>query len=195
MGNKIKNVVINTLYKGWATLNEVSFSYKMKNESWVNQKRESYDRGDGATVLLYNKVKKTVILTKQFRVSTFLNGNDSGFVLETCAGMLDNDQPEACIIREIEEETGYRVNSVTKLFKAYSSPGALTEILHYFIAEYSEDMKVNEGGGLDSEHEDIEVLEMPFEFAVNMITTGEIEDVKTICLLQYAQINKIFNNS
>ena len=195
MGNKIKNVVINTLYKGWATLNEVSFSYKMKNESWVNQKRESYDRGDGATVLLYNKVKKTVILTKQFRVSTFLNGNDSGFVLETCAGMLDNDQPEACIIREIEEETGYRVNSVTKLFKAYSSPGALTEILHYFIAEYSEDMKVNEGGGLDSEHEDIEVLEMPFEFAVNMIATGEIEDVKTICLLQYAQINKIFNNS
>ncbi|MBD3889607.1 MAG: GDP-mannose pyrophosphatase NudK [Olleya marilimosa] len=195
MGNKIKNVVINTLYKGWATLNEVSFSYKMKNESWVNQKRESYDRGDGATVLLYNKVKKTVILTKQFRVSTFLNGNDSGFVLETCAGMLDNDQPEACIIREIEEETGYRVNSVTKLFKAYSSPGALTEILHYFIAEYSEDMKVNEGGGLDSEHEDIEVLEMPFEFAVNMITTGEIKDIKTICLLQYAQINKIFNNS
>jgi len=195
MGNKIKNVVINTLYKGWATLNEVSFSYKMKNESWVNQKRESYDRGDGATVLLYNKVKKTVILTKQFRVSTFLNGNDSGFVLETCAGMLDNDKPEACIIREIEEETGYRVNSVTKLFKAYSSPGALTEILHYFIAEYSEDMKVNEGGGLDSEHEDIEVLEMPFEFAVNMITTGEIEDIKTICLLQYAQINKIFNNS
>ncbi|WP_028282005.1 NUDIX domain-containing protein [Olleya marilimosa] len=195
MGNKIKNVVINTLYKGWATLNEVSFSYKMKNESWVNQKRESYDRGDGATVLLYNKVKKMVILTKQFRVSTFLNGNDSGFVLETCAGMLDNDQPEACIIREIEEETGYRVNSVTKLFKAYSSPGALTEILHYFIAEYSEDMKVNEGGGLDSEHEDIEVLEMPFEFAVNMITTGEIEDIKTICLLQYAQINKIFNNS
>ena len=195
MGNKIKNVVINTLYKGWATLNEVSFLYKMKNESWVNQKRESYDRGDGATVLLYNKVKKTVILTKQFRVSTFLNGNDSGFVLETCAGMLDNDQPEACIIREIEEETGYRVNSVTKLFKAYSSPGALTEILHYFIAEYSEDMKVNEGGGLDSEHEDIEVLEMPFEFAVNMIATGEIEDVKTICLLQYAQINKIFNNS
>ncbi|MBD3862113.1 NUDIX domain-containing protein [Olleya marilimosa] len=195
MGNKIKNVVINTLYKGWATLNEVSFSYKMKNESWVNQKRESYDRGDGATVLLYNKVKKTVILTKQFRVSTFLNGNDSGFVLETCAGMLDNDQPEACIIREIEEETGYRVNSVTKLFKAYSSPGALTEILHYFITEYSEDMKVNEGGGLDSEHEDIEVLEMPFEFAVNMITTGEIKDIKTICLLQYAQINKIFNNS
>ncbi|WP_339873833.1 NUDIX domain-containing protein [Olleya marilimosa] len=195
MGNKIKNVVINTLYKGWATLNEVSFSYKMKNESWVNQKRESYDRGDGATVLLYNKVKKTVILTKQFRVSTFLNGNDSGFVLETCAGMLDNDQPEACIIREIEEETGYRVNSVAKLFKAYSSPGALTEILHYFIAEYSEDMKVNEGGGLDSEHEDIEVLEMPFEFAVNMITTGEIKDIKTICLLQYAQINKIFNNS
>lgn len=195
MGNKIKNVVINTLYKGWATLNEVSFSYKMKNESWVNQKRESYDRGDGATVLLYNKVKKTVILTKQFRVSTFLNGNDSGFVLETCAGMLDNDQPEACIIREIEEETGYKVNTVTKIFKAYSSPGALTEILHYFIAEYSEDMKVNEGGGLDSENEDIEVLEMPFEFAVNMITTGEIEDVKTICLLQYAQINKIFNNS
>lgn len=194
MGNKIKNVVINTLYKGWATLNEVSFSYKMKNESWVNQKRESYDRGDGATVLLYNKVKKTVILTKQFRVSTFLNGNDSGFVLETCAGMLDNDQPEACIIREIEEETGYRVNSVTKLFKAYSSPGALTEILHYFIAEYSEDMKVNEGGGLDSEHEDIEVLEISFSEAYNMILTGEIQDLKTITLLQHAKINNVIED-
>ncbi|MEL0643075.1 NUDIX domain-containing protein [Olleya sp. Ti.3.14] len=193
MGNKIKNVVINTLYKGWATLNEVSFSYKMKNESWVNQKRESYNRGDGATVLLYNKVKKTVILTKQFRVSTFLNGNDSGFVLEACAGMLDNDQPEACIIREIEEETGYKVNTVNKIFKAYSSPGALTEILHYFTAEYTEDMKVNDGGGLDSEHEDIEVLEIPFTEALQMIKTGQLVDIKTICLLQYAQINNVFD--
>lgn len=195
MANKLKNVVINTLYKGWATLNEVSFSYKMKNESWVNQKRESYDRGDGATVLLYNKIKKTVILTKQFRVSTFLNGNDSGFVLEACAGMLDNDQPEACIIREIEEETGYKVDAVTKIFKAYSSPGALTEILHYFTAEYTDDMKVSDGGGLDSEHEDIEVLEIPFTEALQMIKTGQLVDIKTICLLQYAQINKIFNNS
>jgi len=193
MVNKIKDIVITTLSKGWATLNEVSFSYQMKNETWVTQKRESYDRGDGATALLYNKEKKTIILTKQFRISSFLNGNASGFVVETCAGMLDADQPKACILREIEEETGYRVHEVTPVFEAYSSPGALTEKLYYFIAEYTEAMKVNEGGGLDSEHEDIEVLELPFSEAIEMIKNGTIEDLKTIVLLQYAQINQLLD--
>ena len=193
MVNKIKDIVITTLSKGWATLNEVSFSYQMKNETWVTQKRESYDRGDGATALLYNKEKKTIILTKQFRISSFLNGNASGFVVETCAGMLDADQPKACILREIEEETGYRVHEVTPVFEAYSSPGALTEKLYYFIAEYTEAMKVSEGGGLDSEHEDIEVLELPFSEAIEMIKNGTIEDLKTIVLLQYAQINQLLD--
>lgn len=193
MVNKIKDIVITTLSKGWATLNEVSFSYQMKNETWVTQKRESYDRGDGATALLYNKEKKTIILTKQFRISSFLNGNASGFVVETCAGMLDADQPKACILREIEEETGYRVHEVTPVFEAYSSPGALTEKLYYFIAEYTEAMKVSEGGGLDSEHEDIEVLELPFAEAIEMIKNGTIEDLKTIVLLQYAQINQLLD--
>ncbi|QCE42696.1 NUDIX domain-containing protein [Psychroserpens sp. NJDZ02] len=193
MVNKIKDIVITTLSKGWATLNEVSFSYQMKNETWVTQKRESYDRGDGATALLYNKEKKTIILTKQFRISSFLNGNASGFVVETCAGMLDADKPKACILREIEEETGYRVHEVTPVFEAYSSPGALTEKLYYFIAEYTEAMKVSEGGGLDSEHEDIEVLELPFSEAIEMIKNGTIEDLKTIVLLQYAQINQLLD--
>ncbi len=191
MTNRIKDIVINTLYKGWATLNEVSFLYKTKNEIWVAQKRESYNRGDGATALLYNKEKQTIILNKQFRISTFLNDNNSGFMIETCAGMLDNDQPEQCIIREIEEETGYKVDHVTKLFEAYSSPGALTEKLHYFMAEYTDAMKITNGGGVDSENEDIEVLEIKFSEALEMVKNGKIVDLKTIALLQYAQINTI----
>ena len=163
----------------------------MNSGVWVNKKRDSYNRGDGATILLYNKEKQTVILVKQFRISAFVNNSKSGFLIETCAGMLDKDNPEACIIREVEEETGYSIENVKKVFEAYSSPGALTEKLHYFVAEYTNEMKVSEGGGLDSEQEDIEVLELPFKLVLKAINTGEIEDAKTIMLLQYAQINNL----
>ena len=191
MTNRIKNIVDETLHKGWAKLSEIAFDYKMSAGNWVHKKRESYNRGDGATILLYNKKKKTVILVKQFRISAFLNGCKPGFVIESCAGMLDVDSPEKCIIKETEEETGYRIKEVKKIYEAYSSPGALTEKLYYFVAEYTNEMKVSKGGGLESEQEDIEVLEMPFKEALQKNETGEIIDAKTIILLQYAQINNL----
>ena len=193
MGN-IKNIKKELLSDNWYTLNKFTFDYKTKNDIWLTQEREAYDRGNGAAILLYNKEKQTVVLIKQFRMPTYVNGNEDGFLIEVCAGLLDDDNPEDCIKKETEEETGYRVENVKKVFEIYSSPGSVTEILYYFVAEYSEEMKVSEGGGLESETEDIEVLEVSFKEAINMITTGEIRDAKTIILLQYAQINKLLEN-
>ena len=155
------------------------------------QTREVYDRGNGATILLYNKQQKTVILTRQFRMPTFVNGNAIGFLIEACAGLLDRDNPEDCIRRETEEETGYKIEKVQKVFEAYMSPGSVTEILHFFIAEYSNSMKVHEGGGIASEQENIEVLEILLEQAMAMIRSGEIKDAKTIMLLQYVKLQNI----
>ena len=177
------------LSDNWYTLNKVTFDYKMDSDDSEAQVREVYDRGNGAVILLYNKAKKTVVLTRQFRLPTYLNGNTSGMVIEACAGLLDAEDPEECIIRETEEETGYRLTSVKKVFQSYMSPGSVTEILHFFIGEYHPNMKVSKGGGLAEEHENIEVLEYPFNEAYQMITSGEIIDAKTIMLLQYAKIN------
>ncbi len=188
---QVKNIEHTLLSDNYYTLNKVTFDYLMKSGKWVNQMREVYDRGDGAGILLYNKQKKTVILTKQFRMPTYLNDNKDGFLVEIAAGMLDKDNPETCVIRETEEEVGYRLKEVKKVYEAYSSPGVMTEKMHFFIGEYTEDMKVSDGGGLDSEHEDIEVLEMPFTEAVNMLNNGGICDTRTIVLLQYAQIHKL----
>ncbi|WP_372938002.1 NUDIX domain-containing protein [Seonamhaeicola sp.] len=188
---RIKNIKTTLLSDNYYILNKVNFDYLMKDGRWVNTMREVYDRGDGAGILLYNKKKKTIILTKQFRMPTFLNDNDDGFLVEIAAGMLDKDNPEACIIRETEEETGYRLKSVKKVYEAYSSPGVMTEKMHFFIGEYTDEMKVNEGGGLGSEHEDIEVIELPFNKAVSMLHNGEIVDTRTIVLLQYAIIHKL----
>jgi GDP-mannose pyrophosphatase NudK len=140
---------------------------------------------------LYNKEQKTIILTKQFRLPTYINGNDSGMLIEACAGLLDKDNPEDAIRRETEEETGYKVSHIEKIFEAYMSPGSVTEIIYFFIAEYSSDMKVNEGGGIEHEQEDIEVLEMSFDKAFAMIASGGIRDGKTIMLLQYVKLNGI----
>lgn len=170
-------------------LNKVTFDYKKNDNSWITQKREVYDRGNGAAILLYNPENKTVILTRQFRLPTYLNGNKSGMLIEACAGLLDLDEPGQCIIRETEEETGYRIAKVEKVMEAYMSPGLLTEILYLFVGEYNESMKVNDGGGLEEEQENIEVLEMKYDQAYAMIATGEIKDAKTILLLQYAKIN------
>jgi GDP-mannose pyrophosphatase NudK len=156
------------------------------------QSREAYDRGNGATILLYNKEQRKVILTRQFRLPTFINGNPSGMMIETCAGLLDEDNPEACIIRETEEETGYRITEVKKVYEAYMSPGSVTEILYFFIGAYSKEQKVNEGGGVDSENENIDVLELDFDKAWDMMTKGEIKDAKTIILLQYARLHQLF---
>ena len=176
------------LSDNWYTLNKVTFDYQKKDDSWITQKREVYDRGNGAAILLYNIKQKTVILTRQFRLPTYVNGNATGMMLEVCAGLLDQDNPEQCIIRETEEETGYRITNVTKVMKTYMSPGAVTEILYLFVGEYDESMRVSEGGGVAHEEENIEVLEMPFEKAYAMIESGEIQDAKSIILLQYAKI-------
>jgi len=176
------------LSDNWYILKKITYEINQKGSTQV-QNREAYDRGNGATILLYNKEKKTVILTRQFRMPTFINGNETGYLIEACAGLLDTDNPEACIRRETEEETGFKVSHVEKIFEAYMSPGSVTEILYFFVAEYTKEMKVNDGGGLEEESEHIEVMELLFDDALSMIKTGEIKDAKTIMLLQYAALN------
>ncbi|HEY4617183.1 MAG TPA: GDP-mannose pyrophosphatase NudK [Flavobacterium sp.] len=179
------------LSDNWYVLNKVTFDYQKKDDSWVTQKREVYDRGNGAAILLYNTEKKTVILTRQFRLPTYLNGNKTGMMIEVCAGLLDQDNPEQCIIRETEEETGYRLNKVHKVMETYMSPGAVTEILYLFVGQYDDSMKVNDGGGVEHEEENIDVMEMSYDEAYAMIESGQIKDAKTIILLQHAKINKL----
>jgi len=189
--NKVKIQKTEILSDNWYTLKKITYDYLKKDGSWQTQSREAYDRGNGATILLYNTDFKTVILTRQFRLPSFINGNDSGLLIESCAGLLDKDNPEDCIRRETEEETGYKISTIKKIFEAYMSPGSVTEILYFFIAEYSSNMKVNEGGGVVHEQEDIEVLEIKFNKAFHMIETGEIRDGKTIMLLQHLRLGNI----
>lgn len=191
INSRVKNIVKEELSSNWYTLNKYTYDFQLNDGTWVQQKREAYDRGNGAAILLYNKEHKTIILTKQFRMPTFVNGNEDGFMIEVCAGLLDNDNAEDCIKKETEEETGYRISKVEKVLEAYSSPGSVTEILHLFIAEYSAKMKVSEGGGVEAESEDIEVLEIPYNEALDMVAKGIIKDMKSIVLLQYAQINSL----
>jgi GDP-mannose pyrophosphatase NudK len=191
MTDKVRIQKTEILSDNWYTLKKVTFDFQKKNGSWVNQNREAYDRGNGATILLYNPENKTVILTKQFRLPTYINGNPDGMLIETCAGLLDADNAEDAIRRETEEETGFTLRDVKKVFEAYMSPGSVTEILYFFIAEYSRDMKTSAGGGV-GDHEDIEVLELAFDKAFSMISTGEIKDGKTIMLLQYLKLNNFF---
>tara|TARA_Y100000815_G_scaffold130852_1_gene118138 strand:+ start:11963 stop:12607 length:645 start_codon:yes stop_codon:yes gene_type:complete len=189
--NRVKIKETKILSDNWYTLNKVTYDYQKKDGTWETQEREAYDRGNGATILLYNPRKKTVILIKQFRLPTYVNGNESGMLIEACAGLLDKDNAEDCIRKETEEETGYKIEKVSKIFEAYMSPGSVTEIVHFFIAEYTGDMKIGEGGGLAEEQENIEVLELDFKKALEMIRTGEIKDGKTIMLLQYAQVHEL----
>ncbi len=187
----IKNIEKTLLSDNWYTLNKFKFDYQKEDGTWETQERETYDRGNGAAILLYNKEKGTVVLTRQFRMPTYVNGNEDGMMIEACAGLLDGDNPEDCIRKEVEEETGYKVNDVRKIFECYMSPGSVTEILYFFTGIYEDRMKVGEGGGSEHETENIEVLEYQFEAAMAMITSGEIKDAKTIMLLQYAEINNL----
>ena len=189
--SRVKINSVQNLSDNWYKLDKLDFDYQTKDGKWQNQLRECYDRGNGAAILLYNPSKKTVILTKQFRMPCYLNEHEDGMMIEVCAGLLDADDPLTCIIKEAEEETGYKISNPKKIMEIYSTPGAVTEKLFYFIAEYADDMKVSEGGGVEEETEEIEVLEMDFEKALEMIYTGEICDAKTIILLQYAQIHKL----
>lgn len=191
MNEKIKLLKTEILSNNWYTLKKVTYEYLKKDGTWQTQSREAYDRGNGATILLYNKENKTVILTRQFRMPTFINGNTTGMLIEACAGLLDKDNPDDCIRRETEEETGYKISEVKKIFEAYMSPGSVTEVLYFFVAEYSKAMKINEGGGIEHEQEDIEVLEIDFDKAMQMIGDGEIKDAKTIMLLQYARLKNL----
>ncbi|CAA7387030.1 GDP-mannose pyrophosphatase NudK [Chryseobacterium fistulae] len=189
-----KNITIEKteiLSDNWYILKKITFNILKKDGTLETQIREAYDRGNGAAILLYNRINQTVILTRQFRLPTYINGNSTGMMVEACAGLLDNDNPEDCIKRETEEETGYKISKVEKVFEAYMSPGSVTEIIHFFIAEYSPEMKVNDGGGLEYEGEDIEVLEVSYNDALAMIETGDIKDAKTIILLQYIRLKNI----
>lgn len=188
---KIEILESKILSDNWYILRKITYNYLKKDGNWETQIREAYDRGNGATILLYNKDSKTVILTQQFRLPTYVNGNETGMMIEACAGLLDKDNAEECIRRETEEETGYQISAVEKLFEVYMSPGSVTEIVHFFAAEYTKDMKINDGGGIQEEQENIEVLELDFDIAYSMIASGEIKDAKTIMLLQYAKINRL----
>ena len=189
--DRIKLLKTEVLSNNWYTLKKVTYEYLKKDGSWAVQSREAYDRGNGATILLYNTEHKTVILTRQFRMPSFINGNESGMLIEACAGLLDMDNPEDCIRRETEEETGYKISAVKKIYEAYMSPGSVTEVLHFFIAAYTKLMKVSAGGGIEHEQEDIEVLELGIDKAMEMIETNEIKDAKTIMLLQYIKLYNI----
>lgn len=194
MKERLRNVVRKVLSDNWATLYKIEYDFLYKDGNWKRQERESYDRGDGACILLYNKANKSVILTRQFRMPIYENASIDGMSVEVCAGALaNNEDPEEGIIREVEEEVGYRIEKPEKVIQSYMSPGAVTEQLHMYVSEYTSDMKVNEGGGLASEGEEIEVLEIPFSQAMLMLAKGEIKDAKTIMLLQYAQIHNLLD--
>jgi nudix-type nucleoside diphosphatase (YffH/AdpP family) len=169
-------------------LTEVEFDYLRGNGEWQTQKREVFDRGHAATLLPYNLADRTVVLTRQFRLPAYLAGHDD-LLIEAAAGMLDDESPENRIRAEAEEEIGYRLNDVRKVFEAFMSPGALTEKLHFFVAEYDRSMRIGDGGGIADEGEDIEVLELPIDSALAMISDGRIADAKTIMLLQHAALN------
>ena len=191
MIDNVKILDTKILSDNWYVLRKITYEYSKKDGTKLTQSREAYDRGNGATILLYNKEQKTVILTRQFRLPTFVNGNETGILIEACAGLLDKDNAEDCIRRETEEETGYKITEVQKIFEAYMSPGSVTEILYFFIAEYAKEMKVTDGGGVEHEEENIEVLEINMEQAMKMIDNGEIKDGKPIMLLQYLKLKNI----
>jgi nudix-type nucleoside diphosphatase (YffH/AdpP family) len=169
-------------------LKTTTFEWRRNSGEWQTQHRETYDRGNGAALLPYNLAQRSVVLVRQFRYPAFVNGYDD-LLIEAAAGLLDNESPEVRILAEAEEETGYRLGKVQKVFEAFMSPGAITEKLHFFVAEYEARMRVGSGGGIASEGEDIEVLELPIDSALAMIGDGRIADAKTIMLLQYAALH------
>ena len=174
----------------WYSLKKYTFDIQRRNGDWQQQTREVYDRGNGATVLLYNRERGTVILTRQFRFPVFMNGHE-GYLIEAAAGLLDNMDPERRIKAEAEEETGFKISSVQKVFEAYMSPGSVTEKLYFYIAEYDAGDKTSAGGGIEAEGEDIEVLEMPLKDALAAVENGLIVDGKTIMLLYHVALKVI----
>jgi len=194
MKTRIQNVRSKTLSDKTFILKEYLYDYIHSRDHHKEEHlREVYDHGDGASVLLYNPTKNTVVLTKQFRLPTYLNGNASGMSIEVCAGSLDGDTPEVCAKKEALEETGYRIHNLEKAYEVYASPAVMTEIAHLFVAEYTDEAKIQEGGGLSEEQEYIEVLEIDFTKAFDMLASGVIKDARTVMLLQYLKIKKLMS--
>jgi nudix-type nucleoside diphosphatase (YffH/AdpP family) len=192
LAERVRVQSVEVLSDDWYVLKKTTFDFLRADGTWQRQSRETYDRGNGATILLYHPIKKTVILTRQFRYPAFVNGYPC-MLIETPAGLLDKASPEASIRKETMEETGYVIHEVRKVFEAFMSPGSVTEKLYFFVAEYDDAAKREEGGGIAAEGEDIEVMELPFDDALQKIASGEINDGKTIMLLQYAQLHLFAN--
>jgi nudix-type nucleoside diphosphatase (YffH/AdpP family) len=186
--SRVRVVDRKTLADDWFVLEKTSFEYRRNDGRWQLLHRETYDRGNGAALLLFNQERGTVVLTRQFRFPAFVNGCEDGLLVEACAGLLDDDDPLAAIRREAQEETGYAVREPRKIFAAYMSPGSVTEKVHFFVAEFDDTDRVGQGGGDLAEGEDIEVLELPLARAMEMIGTGQIQEGKTIMLLQHAAL-------
>lgn len=188
--DRVRIVESTTLSDDWYTLKKVTFDFLRRDGTWQRQSRETYDRGNGATILLHNRHTGNVVLTRQFRMPVFVNGHD-GMLIEAAAGLLDMATPEERIRLEAEEETGYRVSNIRKVFEAYMSPGSVTEKLYFYLGEYDASTRVNDGGGIEDEGEDLEVLEMPLGTALQLVRSGEIVDGKTIMLLQHLALSEI----
>jgi nudix-type nucleoside diphosphatase (YffH/AdpP family) len=192
--DRVRIIDTTVLSNDWYVLKKTTFDFLRRDGVWQRQSRETYDRGNGATILLFNRDRRTVVLTRQFRLPAFVNGHD-GMMIEAAAGLLDNATPEERIRAEAEEETGYRVDNVQKVFEAYMSPGSVTEKLHFFIAEYDASTRVGHGGGVEAEGEDLEVIELTLDDALNAVRRGEIVDAKTIMLLQFVALNPVLERS
>ena len=187
-GDRVRIIEERLLSDDWYLLKKTTFDYRCRDGRWQRQSRETYDRGNGAVLLLFDADRDTVVLTRQFRFPAYVNGCPDGLLIEACAGLLDGEDPHTCIRREAQEETGFVVRAPRKIFEAYMSPGSVTEKLHFFVAEYEPVDRVSKGGGDAAEGEDIEVIELPLASALQMITNGTIQDAKTIMLLQHAAL-------
>jgi nudix-type nucleoside diphosphatase (YffH/AdpP family) len=187
IADRVRIEDVTLLSDNWYVLRKYTIQFRRRDGTWQTQAREVYDRGDGAAVLLYDLDRRTVILVRQFRLPTFVNGNDD-LLIEVPAGVLDQAEPELRIRAEVEEEAGYRVGALEKVFEAFMSPGAVTERLHLYMARYSAADRISDGGGHPDEGEDIEVMEVDFDQAMAMVKSGAIRDAKTIMLLQHAAL-------
>ena len=191
MNPSVRFISEKTLYKGWSTLTEYILEYTRKDKRKEKHVREIYDSGDGAAILLYNPESRKITLVRQFRLPAYLNGHPDGMLLEVCAGMLDLHHPEAAIIKEVEEETGIRLERVEKIFEAFATPGAHKEKIHFFTGTYDESMRKSKGGGLHDENEDIEVIEIGFDKIDEILISGGIVDIKTLALIYYGKTNRL----
>ncbi len=190
---RVRVTDVRLLSDNWYRLHTTTFDYLGDDGVWTTQSRETYDRGNGATILLYDAARRTVLLTSQFRYPVYVNGHPDGMLLETAAGLLDDDEPETAIRREAIEETGHEIGAVTHVFDAFMSPGSVTERLHFYAAPYDASTRRSAGGGLADEGEHITVVELPIDEALRMVDDGRIVDAKTIMLLQWSVLRGPFS--